>query len=167
VTRLRIFIILALALVIHMTVLGYLNIFGAKPDLLLALTIFFALFLGGRMGLETGIMAGFLKDIFSFDVFGVNMFVLGITGLLVGMLNTKFYKESRMTQVGIVFVFSVFSMVVHYIFASSVLKFVNLGLLDYLASSIIPASLYTALVSFAVFPMLIEMYSLRDRRQFL
>jgi rod shape-determining protein MreD len=167
VTFFRIFLALMAALVIHMTVLGYFNIFGARPDLLLILTIFFAIFLGGRSGLQAGIAAGFLKDIFAFDVFGVNMLVLGVTGFLVGILNDKFYSQSRGTQVGLVFSFSVFSMSLHYIIASSVLRFVNLGLLDYMISSILPASLYTAAVSFFVFPWLVKLYGLEERRQFL
>ena len=167
VTRFRIFLALVIALAVHMTVLDHLKVFGAKPDLMLLLTIFFSLFLGARRGLETGIMAGFLKDIFSFDVFGVNMFVLGVTGFMVGALNTKFYKESRSIQIGLVFVFSIFSMVLHYIMASSVFKFVNLSLLDYLLSSIIPAGFYTAIVSIPIFPYLIEVFGLRERRQFL
>jgi rod shape-determining protein MreD len=167
VTRLQVFLALSMALAIHMTVLEYFKIFGAKPDLMLLLTIFFALFLGSRRGLETGVMAGFLKDIFAFDIFGVNMFVLALTGFMVGAVNTKFYRESRSTQFGIVLTFSIISMILHYIMASSVLRFVNLGLMDYLISSIIPASLYTAVVSIPLYPYLIESYRLKDRRQFL
>jgi rod shape-determining protein MreD len=167
VTRLQIYSALLLALVVHMTVLHYFRIFGAKPDLLLLLVIFFGLFLGARMGLEVGIIAGLLKDIFAFDIFGVNMFVLGITGLLAGILNTKFYRESMATQATLVFSFSVFSMVLHYVLASSVLKFVNLSLFDYLGSSIIPAGIYTAIVAMPLFPKLIEIYGLADAQQFL
>ena len=166
-TRFQVFLALVLALAIHMTLLVHVKIFGVKPDLMLALVVFFALFLGGRLGLETGIAAGLLKDIFAFDVFGVNMLVLGMTGLLVGLANTKFYRESRLTQVGIVFISSIFSMALHYVIASSVLKFVHLGLFDYLTSSIIPASLYTALVCLFIYPRLIGIYGLEDRRQFL
>jgi rod shape-determining protein MreD len=167
VTRLQVYFAVLAALAVHMTVLVHFKIFGAKPDLLLCLTIFFGLFLGARMGLEVGIVAGFLKDIFAFDVFGVNMFVMGMAGLLAGMLNTKFFRESMGTQVTLVFSLSIFSMALHYILAASVLKFVNLGLFDYLASSIIPASIYTAIVAIPLFPKLIDMYGLQNRQQFL
>jgi rod shape-determining protein MreD len=167
VTRFQVFLAIFIALVVHMTILDRFNLFGAKPDLMLLLTIFFALFLGPRRGLEAGLLAGFMKDLFAFDVFGVNMLVLACTGFLAGAVNTNLYRESRSTQFGIVFVFSVTSMILHFIIASSVLRFVNLGLLDYLTSSIIPASFYTAVISFFVYPYLIEAYRLEDRRQFL
>lgn len=165
--RFEIYMALFAALAIHLTVLSYFRISGARPDLILLLVIFFALFLGGRMGLEIGIAAGLLKDIFAFDIFGVNMFILGMTGLLAGALNTKFFKEARGTQVMLVFAFSIFSMVLHYILATAVLRYVNLGLFDYLASSIIPASIYTAAAAFFLFPWLIELYGFQERRQFL
>ena len=163
VKRVHIYSILILALAIHLTILNHINIFGAKPDLVLALVIFFGLFLGGRMGLESGLVAGFLEDILTLDIFWANTFILGITGLLAGALNTKFFKESKITQTLLVFGFTTFSMAIHFLVTSFFLKSPNLNLSDYFVNSIIATSIYTALISVPLYSKFIDLYGLKEK----
>lgn len=161
--RVNVYLILLPVLFLHLTVLNYIKIFDAKPDLMLALVIFFGLFGGWRMGLEAGLAAGFLEDIFTLDIFWINTFILGITGILAGGLKTKFFKESKITQTFFVFLFATFSMIVHFLSASAFIKSVNVSLADYFITSVIPASVYTALVSIPVFSKLVKHYDLEEK----
>jgi rod shape-determining protein MreD len=167
VNRFHIYLALVLALFAHVTLLNYFKIFGAKPDLLLICVVFFGFFLGGRLGLETGIAAGFLMDMFTLDAFGVNALVLGTTGFLVGALNTKFFRESKMTQIFIVFFSSVFSMILHFIVSTLVFRSITISAGEYIGASVIPSSIYTTVVSLFVFPKFIDLYNLKDDRQLL
>jgi rod shape-determining protein MreD len=157
----RVYIYLALigALFVHVTVLNNFKIFGAKPDLLLICVVFFGFFLGGRYGLEIGLAAGFLTDMFTLDAIGVNALVLGSTGFLVG--------ESKMTQILIVFFSSTFSMTLHFIVSRLVFRSINLSMGEYFAGSVIQSSVYTTIVSMFIFPKLIDLYNLKDDRQLL
>ena len=51
IARIQIYLILIAALFLQGGILNYIKIFGAKPDLLLMLVIFFGLFLGPAAGL--------------------------------------------------------------------------------------------------------------------
>ncbi len=152
------YLIIAAALFAHITVLNNVRIWGIKPDLILLSVIFFAIFFGPRAGLETGLVCGLLMDTFTFDIFGVNTVVLGITGLTTGILNKRFLKESRMTRLMLIFSFTVFSMLTHYAILSALSKYPSLGLTDYLLSSVIPAGIYTTLVSIPLFSKLSDIY---------
>ncbi len=167
VNRVYIYLALILALFVHITFLNYIKIFSAKPDLLLICVVFFGFFLGGRIGLETGIVAGFLKDMFTLDAIGVNAFVLGAAGFLVGVLNTKFFRESKVTQALLVFFSSAFSMMLHFIISTLVFRPISLSMGEYLAGSVIPSSIYTTIVSIFVFSKFIDLYNLKDDRQLL
>ncbi len=156
------YMLILAALFMHLTVLNNIRISGVEPDLLLLCVIFFALFFGPRSGLETGLVAGALRDIFTFDIFGVNTFTLGMTGLAIGILNDRFLKESRMTRAIIIFSFTVFSMLSHYAILFAFSRYPSLGMTDYLLSSAIPESIYTTLVSIPLFSKLTGIYKPKE-----
>lgn len=162
--RFGIYSILMIALFVHIIFLDRIRIWGAGPDLVFLSVLFFSLFLGARTGLEVGIAAGLLKDIFSMDIFGVNTLVLGATGLVAGILNTKFFKESAGTQLVLAFSFAVFSMLAHY---GLVLKYASLGLAEYITCSVIPTGVYTAIIAVPIFSKLIDIYGLKESEDFL
>lgn len=162
INRIQIYSILIFALLLHLSLLNYIKILGAVPDLLLTSVIFFGLFSGWRTGLESGLIAGLLKDIFTLDVFWINTIIFGVAGFSVGALNTKFFKESKMTQVLLVLVFTVFSMVIHFLSVSFLTKSIRMGLFEYLFTSVVPTSIYTALVSIPIFSKFIDIFGLRE-----
>lgn len=167
VSRLRVYSILALALILDLTLLDHIKIFGVKPDLVLISVVFFGLFLGRRMGIETGFVAGFLKDIFALDYFGINAFVIALTGLIAGILGAKFSRESRRTQVLLVIFLTAFSMTIHFILASIFSKGLNFGFGGYLIGSIIPSSLYNAILSIPIFFKFMGIYNIRGSEEYL
>ena len=152
---------------LQMTIANHIKIFGSAPDFMLMCVIFFGLFLGGGAGLESGLAAGALKDIFSLDYFGINMFVFGLVGFIVGILNTKFFKDSKATQFILVFVFTSFSMLLHFVLVSVFSKYLILGFGEYFFSSILLTSIYTSLISILVFSKLAGFYDLRETEDFI
>ena len=167
ISRFAIYLTLFLSLLLELTVLNHIKIFGSAPDLLLVCVVFFALFQGPWMGLETGIAAGLFKDLFALDFFGINIFIFAVTGLFAGAIRAKFFKESRMTQFILVVFFTVFSMILHYALVSILSKYSNLNFSDYLITSVTPTAVYTALVSVPIFGKFIEMYNLKEPEDFL
>jgi len=162
ISRIPIYLLILAALTLQLTVLGRVRILGAKPDLMLTLVVFFGVFLGGRRGLEAGLAAGLLLDIFALDYFWLNTFTFGITGLLAGVLGLKVIRESRMTQTLLVFFFTIFFMTFHFIIASNFSRSANLSLAELTRVSILPSAVYTSLVSIPIFSKLTGLFNLRE-----
>lgn len=80
------------------TVFNMFEVWGVRPGLMLAATIFFAFNFGPVGGLEVGFASGVLKDIFSTTAFGVNAFSFLLVGFLSGFLKNKLFKENFILQ---------------------------------------------------------------------
>ncbi len=154
VNRVSMYSVLATLLLLHITVLNHISLFGFKPDLILIAVIFLALFFGSGVGLEAGIVAGIGKDMLAFDYMGTNTLVLGLTGLVVGAMHSKFFKESRLTRAMIVFFFSAFSMSIHLFLYDIISNSRDINFIDYATSPLLPVSLYSALAAIPVFSVL-------------
>lgn len=165
--RAHLYFLLLSALLIHLTLLSHVRFLGAAPDLMLIIVIFFALFFGPGPGLEAGLAAGILKDMFTPDFFGMNAVACAVTGLVVGMLNEKFYRESKMTQFILVISFTAFCQSLHYMLISVVSKNLALTFPEYLVTSVLPVSVYTGLIALPVFMKLIDLYDLRHLEELL
>ena len=163
VNRPRMYLVLFAALFLQCTLAGYVAVGGVRPDLVILSVIFFGLFLGRSAGLEAGAVAGLMTDLFSLDYFGINMVVYGITGLLAGSLRSSFARESKRSQVLLVFVCTAFAMCVHFAVASAFSRSISLGFLEYLKACVLPAGIYTALVSIPIFMKFMKMYSLKEQ----
>jgi rod shape-determining protein MreD len=160
--RARAYAILLTALLLHLTILGRFRILGSVPDLVLLCVVFFGLFLGRGPGLETGLVSGMIEDLFALDYFGINMVVMGATGLVAGSLNTSFVRESKRTQAIIVFACSLFSMWLHFSLASAFSGSVGFGAYEYLRSSALMTAAYTSVVSIPIYRYLLNSFSLSE-----
>lgn len=158
VNRVVMYSVILVLMFIQITLLGYISIAGYSPDLMLAAVIFLAVFFGSKTGFEAGIAAGIGKDLLTFDYMGMNTLVLAITGLVIGSLNSKFFKESKIARFVIVFFFSAFSMSVHLFIYGAITPSRDIRFLDYAASPILPVSLYTALVALPLFSILENLF---------
>ena len=167
INRVSLYLSLIAALLIQLLFIDYAKIAQAKPDLPALLVIFFSVFLGPGIGLEAGFVSGLFKDIYSLDIFGINTLALSLTGLIAGIVSPKFFRESKLTQAMLVFVFSILYMIIHYFAASIELKVTYVGLPEYLLGLILPSSLYTTAISFFIFPVLINRYRLKENEEYL
>ncbi|MDD5428527.1 MAG: rod shape-determining protein MreD [Candidatus Omnitrophica bacterium] len=167
IARIQIYLILATALFLQGGAVNYVAISGAKPDLPLMAVIFFGLFLGPAAGLESGLAAGLLKDIFALDFFWINTITLGLTGFVIGAINTQFFKESKRADFIFVLIFTAFAMSLHYSIAVVLSDSIALGFLEFFKSSIIPTAIYTGLVSIPVYSKLLDVYKLKETEEYL
>lgn len=165
--RTHLYILLVAALLAQLTVLNFVKVFGAAPDLMLIIVIFFGFFFGPGAGIEAGAAAGIMKDIFCVDFFGINTFVYGVTGLVAGLASGKLNKESGMSQFFLAAVFTAFSMSVHYTLAAVFSRGLVLGYGEYFFSSILPVSVYTGLVAIPCFSKLTSFYGFRHLEELL
>ena len=167
IARFQIYMILFAALLLQGSILNHAMILGAKPDLLLIAVVFFGLFLGPAAGLESGFVAGLLKDIFALDFLWINAVIFALTGFLAGALNTKFFKESKRADLIFVFLSTIFSMALHYTVASLLSNSMALGFGEFFMTSILPTAAYTSLVAVPVIAKLLNIYGLREAEDYL
>lgn len=85
--------ILLLALVLQVTVLPHLPLFGVTPDLLLLITIAYALLRGSDEGKWFGLVAGLAADLFLGRWFGVQALLKMLAGYSVGWFAGKYFID--------------------------------------------------------------------------
>ena len=113
------YLVIIITFFIQVFLSNFLGTSPFKPNLLIIITAFFALFTDKRLGLEVGFLSGLLLDIFSIRFFGLNTILFSLGGYLIGKYNNKFYREGPLTHIILTFAISFF------IFSSNFL-FVNL-----------------------------------------
>lgn len=86
--------VIILALALQSTVFPHLSVAGVKPDLVLIVVIFFSLLNGSRAGGILGFCAGLFEDLLIGRVIGINALAKMGTGLLVGLIEKKVYREN-------------------------------------------------------------------------
>lgn len=165
--RYSLYTMLIAAFLIQLLLLDRIKIAGVKPDLLVLLVVFFAIFFGPDTGAEAGFISGLFKDTYSLDIFGMNIILLSLTGLITGMLSPKLFRESKLTQCLLVFVSSAVYMIIHYFASSFISKIAYVNLPEYLYGLILPSSFYTAMLSALLFPTLINIYRLKENAEYL
>jgi len=167
ISRFQIYLIIVAALFLQGSVFNYMEIMGARPDLLLMVVVFFGLFLGPAAGLETGFAAGLLKDIFALDFLWINACILSLSGFAAGIINTQFFKESKRADFIFVFGFTIFSMLLHYLIVSVISTSLALDFRDFFLGSVIPTAIYTGLVSIPIYVKLLDIYNLKETEDYL
>ncbi|MGE5308462.1 MAG: rod shape-determining protein MreD [Deltaproteobacteria bacterium] len=90
-------VLIALAGLAQVTLLSDVRVFGAGPDLFLALCVIAAVSLDPRRALLTGLFGGVLKDLFDPGPFAVNCIVFPLMTLLISRLNRTLPLESRLS----------------------------------------------------------------------
>jgi len=145
----------------------YIGIAGIRPDALTLVVIFLGIFFGGRTGLVYGLVAGLLKDIYTYDLLGVNMLVVGFTGLSAGVVSTRFFRESKSIRTLLVLFFSFFSMWLHFVIASFASAPLNITMAEYLRSYAAPSGIYTSVISIPIFAKLMDIYHLNENHELL
>ena len=161
------YLVLIAIFLLQVTVLDHIKILNTKPDLSSLFVIFIAVFFGWGAGVEAGFASGLLKDLYSVDIFGINAAALALTGAAAGLLSPKFFRESKMTQFLIVFVFTLLYFFIHYFVSSAMYNTSYISIGEYAFRSFIPISLYTALISCLIFPFLIDKFGLKENTEYL
>lgn len=91
------FIISLFAYFLQSNFFNWYNIAGIQPNLFIILILTIGLYLGEKYGFSLGIILGLLLDLFIGKRIGLNAIMLGIAGLIGGILDRSFSKESRIS----------------------------------------------------------------------
>ena len=83
---------------------SWFRIFGVMPYVFVIFTLFIGLFYNKIAGVTYGIFFGILLDLFIGKKVGISAMMLGIVGLIGGIFDKNFSKESRLTIMVMVFV---------------------------------------------------------------
>ena len=142
----------------------FLNAGAARPNFMIIVTIFLALFTNEKFGLKTGLVSGLLLDIFTLRLFGLHTMLFAFSGYIIGKYNNKFYRESFVTHIIITFFTSAFILSSYLLF--TVLQ--NRPLLSHLnlyaifGSGVMLSSLYNSLLGVLVYAFLCKIFHLSE-----
>lgn len=92
VMRLRVALVLALTLVLHLTVLSRLRIDDVRPDALLLVAAIAGLVAGAERGAIVGFCAGVLADLFLQTPFGLSALAYSLVGFAVGSVQSAILR---------------------------------------------------------------------------
>ncbi len=109
-----------MGIVLQDTVFNAISIAGGKPDFLLILVVFFALFRGQIQGGLLGMVFGLMEDLMTGRFIGLNAICKGLTGFIVGLMSERLYKNNFFIPVVTVFV-STFLCSIFYLIFSNVI----------------------------------------------
>ncbi|MFH1790622.1 MAG: rod shape-determining protein MreD [Candidatus Omnitrophota bacterium] len=101
--RAAIYFSLLIVFTVNQTIARYLAAGSCYPDMVLILVVFFGLFGGMRLGFETGIVCGIVRDTLDVGFFGMHAVTMGLSGLVCGAISDKVYRENALVQMVIVF----------------------------------------------------------------
>lgn len=131
---------------------SYLQIFDAKPDLLLLIVVLGALKSDWKNGVAAGFVVGFWIDLLNGGYFGTNMIVYACTGALFGFIGTKFPKRSYegyfFSAVVAAFFSGFLQLIVFGIVAGDIPVARSIG------GIILPMVFYTSLIAFFCLPLI-------------
>ena len=142
-SRLKIFaffIIAFLGIILRDTVFNQLSIAGGKPDFVLILTVFYAIFNGYKKGAIMGMSLGLLEDLMIGRFIGVNIICKGLIGIIFGSLQRSLYKDNFLVPLLCMLVASLLNSFVYFLVSAVI------GGSFYfwdMAISAVPVALYT------------------------
>lgn len=112
---LKIFLLTLLVLVIQVQILP---IFNVQLDLLILVTIYWGLVGGWQIGLWTGLMSGFIQDVYSGGVFGLAPIGFVMCGLLAGYSRKMLLLRYWPLRISLVFLLTALNLLIYLIMSS-------------------------------------------------
>lgn len=140
-----------LGIVLRDTVFNGLSVAGGKPDFVLILVVFFAIFRGSIQGGLMGVGLGLLEDLMTGRFIGINAICKGLLGYIAGVSERNLYKNNFFVPIVAVLAATFLNALLYYLF--SVLIGSNVGL-EKLLLSTVPDAAYNMCFSpvfYAVF----------------
>lgn len=137
-------LLIGLAAFFQVTLLNLFPVLGNKPDLVLMLVVFNSFLRGSREGALTGLMAGIIVDFANGSYIGMNGLALMTVGYLVGLTESKLYKDSAILMIFLVGLSSLLEQMIDYI----LLNFmgVHISPVAALFWVMLPTTAYTAIL---------------------
>lgn len=141
---------------------GYIEVFGVKPNLFIILITSLALLGGAFHGAVAGLIAGFAQDVVIGTSIGGYTLLGMYLGLIVGLVNKRFVRDSILVAIPFVLLTSVVYESVIYFFSFFLYKDTNI--LYAYSNIIIPESIYNTLAAIIIFPALYKLNNWIEER---
>jgi rod shape-determining protein MreD len=94
VIRISIWLVIIFGVIIQTTIISFIQVGNARPDLLLIITVSLALIFGRVAGGSIGFFSGLLWDLLTAQVFGMYTLAKLLTGYIFGTFEKKVFKEN-------------------------------------------------------------------------
>ena len=153
--RIIIITIIFIFLLLYFLQVNFFNWFtiaGISPNPFVMLVLFLGLFAGKRVGVPMGIFFGIFLDFFASKKIGISAILLGIIGILAGILDKNFSKDSKITIIIMTIlatvIYEIGVYMLNYIILSTnieILLFIKILLIEALYNTIITIILYPLL----------------------
>lgn len=108
------FIVFLILYFLQANFFSWYNIAGIKPNLFIIFILFIGLFLGRTNGFIFGTVFGILLDLFIGKRIGLNAIMLSMAGLVGGILDRSFSKESRIIFIAMTFAVTILCEIINY-----------------------------------------------------
>ncbi len=149
--ELFLFVVVALAFVLQLSVMPQFKLLGVQPDLILVVAIVVAVQDGPVAGAVVGFVGGMLQDIASPQVMGVSALTKTLAGFMAGVLKDFFMTYSILLPVLLVFFLTFFEILLH----QGVMVVLGEDVLPPLRAGVMfAAALYNVLAVLVIYPLL-------------
>ena len=160
--KLFIWLFLALfSIVFQTSVFNRLEIFGAKPDLLLILIVYANLDKKKYKGLAVALIGGIFADGFSGTIFGIQLICKQVDAFITQFLSKRLFINEKFVKILIIAIVSLVDRVVLY--SISVLLNQNMDTLLYMVRNTVVIILYNSIVSIILFRFFDYTFTLGDK----
>lgn len=122
---------------------------GVSPNLVLLLVIYFAITEGEERAMFTGVLGGLFQDVVSDNVIGHYILCYVIVGFLTGRIAVRLITQHPAVKVGLVCIAGLLNGLLYAVIES--VQEVHWMVFSSFKSSVVPATLYTALLTPFVF----------------
>ena len=137
---------------------SWFNIAGIKYNLFIILALFIGLFTNRTLGVAYGIGIGIMLDFLIGSKIGIYAIPLGLVGLLAGVFDKNFSKDSRITIMlmvaGATFIFETLKYLLNYMMLSinvEIINFIIILLIEVIYNIIITIILYPLIQKFGYY----------------
>jgi len=93
-------------LLLELTLLPFVSVQGARPDLFFILLVFYALFIRPNKTFPFAVFLGVIREFFSGTLLGLQTIAFGFSGILLWLMVLKMERENLVNQGAILFVTS-------------------------------------------------------------
>ena len=131
---------------------SWLKIAGVMPNLFVVFVLFIGLFYNKIAGVSYGIVFGILLDLFVGKKVGISAIMLGTIGLIGGLFDKNFSKDSRFTIIVMVVLSTFFYEIGKYIISLIIFKF-DMELIRGIKILLIE-SLYNVILTIILYPLI-------------
>ncbi len=138
-------LVILVAIFLQAEIFSSLEIFGAKPDLLIIIVIVNAIKTDFSTGVLVGVLAGFIEDFLIGSYFGLNIIVLGALGGVFGYLKGKIHLNTFFAHFFAIFAGTMGAGLLYAILLAIVAG--NVSVWQSFAGIVIPMTFYNLLIS--------------------